>query len=193
MSPANGDHISRQAREALRQHAEMFEALGMRSIRELENSLLLEDEDLSVLLEYGMQRRLLSRIYTLRLNMEVASDTPSAASPYRLTLKTSGLARASHTLIATGPAAKEARMAADLVMTSGVLDELAKKVDLEKLSISWSPETETWRVVLEPYPGGHIHVLLPTIRYTVRLKEPEVIAIRAFLISLSGVLKRSDL
>jgi hypothetical protein len=76
------------------------------------------------------------------------------------------------------------------VTASGLVDELAGKVDLESLSIAWVPEAGAWRVALEPYPGSYIHVLLPPIRYTVRLKEPEAVAIRTFLADLSGVLRR---
>ena len=187
-----GDRISRQAHRALRQHAALFEALGMKAARELEGSILLEDDDLSFVLEYGLRRRLLSRIYSLRASMGVASPTRGAPEPYRLTLKTGGLVNASYGMAAAGPGVGEGRRVADRVMASGILDELARKVDLEKLSIAWSPEARAWRVVLEPYPGDYIHVLLPPIRYTVQLKEPEAIAIRAFLADLPGVLKQDE-
>ncbi len=190
-SPPAGDRVARQAQAALRQHAQMFEALGMKATRELENRVFLEDDELSMILEYGLRRRLLSRIYNLRASTEVASPTSSTGSPYRPTLKTSGLVNASFGLTATGPAGGEGRAVADRVASSGVLDELAGKVDLENLSIAWVPEAKAWRVVLEPYPGSYIHVLLPPIRYTVRLKEPEVSAIRAFLVALSDILKQS--
>ena len=191
-APRAGDRASRQAHRALRQHAVLFEALGMRATRELENSILLEDDDLSFSLEYGLRWRLLSRIYNLRASMEVASPGPHAEAPYRLSLKTRGLVGASRNLAAAGPAAKEGQRVADRVTASGLVDELAGKVDLESLSIAWVPEAGAWRVALEPYPGSYIHVLLPPIRYTVRLKEPEVVAIRAFLLDLSGVLRRDE-
>lgn len=190
-SPA-GDRASRQAHRALRQHAALFETLGMRTTRELTNSILLEDESLSFVLEYGLHRRLLSRIYNLHAKAEVGCLPPGSASSYRLTLKTGGLVNASYGLAAAGPGAGEGRRIADRVMASGVLDELARKVDLEKLSIAWSPEAGAWQVSVQPYPGSYIYVLLPPIRYTVRLKEPEVGAIRAFLIELSKVLKQGE-
>lgn len=168
----------------------MFRALGMEVARELESGLLLEDDDLSFVLEQILQRRLLSRIYNLRVRMEVASPASRAGSPYRLTLKTGGLVSASHGLTATGPAALEGRVVAERVTSSGVLDELAQRVDLENLSIAWSPETGAWHVALDPYPGSYIHVLLPPIKYTVRLKEPEVRSIRVFLLDLSQVLRQ---
>jgi hypothetical protein len=190
-SPAGG-RASRQAHRALRQHAVLFEALGMRTTRELENAFLLEDDDLTFSLEYGLRWKLLSRIYNLRASMEVASPGEHAGAPYRLTLKTRGLVGASRDLAtAAGPADKEGQRVADRVTASGLVDELAGKVDLESLSIAWVPEAGAWRVALEPYPGSYIHVLLPPIRYTVRLKEPEVVAIRTFLVDLSGVLRRS--
>ena len=192
-APRAGDRASPQeAHRALRQHAVLFEALGMRTTRELENAFLLEDDDLSFSLEYGLRWKLLSRIYNLRASMEVASPDPHAGAPYRLTLKTRGLVGTSRDLAAAGPAAKEGQRVADRVTASGVVDELAGKVDLESLSIAWVPEAGAWRVALEPYPGSYIHVLLPPIRYTVRLKEPEVVAMRAFLADLPGVLKQDE-
>ena len=188
----SGDRVSRQAHRALRQHAALFEALGMRAARELEDSILLEDDELSFSLEYGLRRRLLSRIYSLRASMGVASPVRGVPEPYRLTLKTGGLVNASFGLTSAGPAAEEGRRVAERVASSGVLDELAGKVDLEKLSIAWSPEAAAWQVSLQPYPGDYIHVLLPPIRYTVRLKEPEAKAIRAFLADLPGVLKQDE-
>ena len=164
----------------------------MRTTRELNNSILLEDDDLSFALEYGLRQRILSRIYNLRAKAEVAASAPDPAFPYRLTLKTGGLTSASHGLTAAGPGAEEGRRVADRVMASGVLEDLAGKVDLEKLSIDWSPEDGVWRVAVEPYPGSYIHVVLPPIRYTVRMKQPEVEAIRAFLIELSKVLQRGE-
>lgn len=187
-APRAGDRASRQAHRALRQHAVLFEALSMRATRELENSILLEDNDLSFVLEYRLRWRLLSRIYNLRASMEVASPGPHAGAPYRLTLKTRGLVGASRDLAAAGPADKEGQRVADRVTASGLVDELAGKVDLKSLSIAWVPEAGAWRVALEPYPGDYIHVLLPPIRYTVRLKELEVVAIRAFLADLPSVL-----
>lgn len=189
-SPA-GDRASRRAHAALRQHAALFEALGMKTAHESDSSILLEDRDLSFLLEYRLRRRILSRIYGLQANVEVPTPTPGRASPYRLVLKTGGLVSASYGLAATGPGADEGRTVADRVVASGVLDELARNVDLERLSIAWSPEDRAWQVSVEPYPGDYIHVLLPPIRYTVRLKEPEAAAIRRFLIDVSRVLKQS--
>ncbi len=191
-APRAGDRTSRQAHRALRQHAALFEALGMRTTRELENSILLEDDDLSFVLEYGLRWRLLSRIYNLRASMEVASPGPHAEASYHLTLKTRGLVGASRDLAVAGPADKEGQRAADRVTASGLVDELAGKVDLENLSIAWVPEAGAWRVALEPYAGSYIHVLLPPIRYTVRLKKPEVVAMRAFLADLPGVLRRDE-
>lgn len=191
MSPADTTPLSREAHQALLQHAAMFETLGMSPAHESENSILLKDNDLSFSLEYAVQRRLLSRIYTLRLAMEITPASCGGAARYRLSLKAGGLARASHTLGATGPAADEGRILADTILASGSLDELAGVVDLEKLFIIWDPGVASWRVVLEPYPGSHIHVLLPAIRYTVRLQEAEVEAMRDFLTSLSGILRRS--
>ena len=98
--PPAGDRVSRQAHRVLRQHAVLFEALGMRTTRELENSILLEDDDLSFVLEYGLRWRLLSRIYNLRASLEVASPGPRAVAPYRLTLQTRGLVGASRDLAA---------------------------------------------------------------------------------------------
>ena len=122
-------------------------------------------------------------------------DEPQSSvspEPYRLTLKASGLVNASYGLTAAGPGAEEGQRVADRVTASGVLEKLAGKVDLEKLSIAWSPEAGAWQVSLQPYPGDYIHVLLPPIRYTVRLKEPEAVAIRAFLADLPGVLKQNE-
>lgn len=189
---SSGDRVSRQAHRALRQHAALFEALGMRIARELENSILLEDDDLTFFLEYGLRRRLLSRIYNLRARAEVTSPARGAPEPYRLTLKASGLTSASYRLTAAGPGTVEGRRVADRVTASGVLGELAGRVDLEKLSIAWSPEAGAWQVSVRPYPGSYMHVLLPPIRYTVRLKEPEAEAIRAFLADLPGVLRQEE-
>ncbi len=46
---------------------------------------------------------------------------------------------ASRDLAAAGPAAKEGQRVADRVTASGLVDDLAGKVDLESLSIVWVP------------------------------------------------------
>ena len=183
---------SRQAHRKMLQHAAMFEELGMKTTGERETKVLLEDDDVALLLEYGLRRRLLSHIYNLRVNLEVASPTSSVERPYRLTLKTGGLVSTSYALAATGPAAREGQKMADRAMSAGILDDLVESVDLENLVIDWLPEAGIWLVGLEPYPGSYVHAMLPPIRYLVRLKEPEVIAVRIFLVNLSDVLRRGE-
>lgn len=188
--PGAGNRASRLAYRALRQHAEVFESSGMRNLRESEDSVLLEGDGLSLVLEHRLQRRPLSRIYNLRVSTEVRLPVPCSDSSYRLTLKTGGFVNAVYGLSAAGPKACAGQRVARRVTESGLLDEVAKKVDLEDLSISWTPEECAWRVALDPYPGSHIQMLLPPVRYTVGLKEPEAVAIRDFLGELSDVLVR---
>lgn len=187
--PSAGSRSSRLACQALRQNADLFEAAGMRRAEDSETSILLKDHDLSLLLEHRLQRRLFSRIYNLRANLEVGSSGSYSNSSYRLTLKASGLVNASYSLTPTGSGTQEGHRVAQRVMEAGLLAGLTSKVDLENLCISWTPEARVWWVTLDPYPGSHIQMLIPPIRYTVKLQEQEVKAIQAFLMDLSNVLR----
>jgi hypothetical protein len=49
-----------------------------------------------------------------------------------------------------------------------------------------------WEAALEPYSGSQIRTMFPPMVYTVRLLEPEVIAVHRFLLRVSDVLTGSS-
>lgn len=183
------NRMSGRVYRALRHHATKFEALGMEVANDSGQAILLTDGSLTFNLDYRLQRKILARIYHLRTKMRVTSPASSKALQYRLDLQILGLMGTSRNLIATGPGAKEGQETASLLLGSGVVDALAESVDLENLSVEWTPEAGAWEIILEPYPGSHLRTIFPPMTYTVWLQEPEARAIHAFLVRVSDILR----
>lgn len=173
--------LSGRAYQALRQHAGMYRALGMRVAGEDTAEIILADNRLTLRLGYRVHRKLLARIYHLQARMAIVASTTDPTPGYRLDLRARELAVA-------GPGADKGRDAADRLGISELVRELEERVDLESFSLAWSPDSGSYLVTLEPYPGSHISMLLPPMAYTVKLKEPEVEAIYCFLYTLAGLL-----
>jgi hypothetical protein len=188
-SSSPGNRMSGQVYQALRHHAKMFEALGIKVMNDSGEAILLADGSLTFSLEYRLQRKILARIYHLRTKMKVTSPTSSPALRYRLDLQILGLMGRSRNLRATGPGAKEGQKAASRLLSSGIVCALAESVDLENLSIEWASEAGAWEITLEPYPGSHLRTIFPPMTYTVWLQEPEARAIRTFLVRVSDILR----
>lgn len=189
-SSSPGDGVSQRAYRALHDHAEMFTALGMSAVDRHGDGLTLADDRLLIDLGYRLRRKLLSRIYHLQIKMDITSFIRRQMSPYQLNLKVHGVARISRYLDATGAGAEEGAKIGGRLLAAGVVEELAKGVDLENLSISWQPEMSNWEVTVEPYPGSYVYTVFPPMTYSVKLKDSEAKAIRNFLVVLSDMMER---
>lgn len=166
----------------------MFEALGMQAIDGNKGETIVKDGQTLFNLGYRLQWKLLARIYHLRVTMEVVSNVREQPGPYRLDLRTRGVANVVRDFEVSGAETRAGFEMSDRLISSGVVEELASAMDLENLSITWSPETKIWKVALEPYPGSYVYTVFPPMAYAVRLKKSEVMAIRTFMVRLIDIL-----
>jgi hypothetical protein len=184
--------FTRRAYLALQQHAQMFEGLGMRVQDEVDGEILLSvdpDRCFTLHLGYRISRKLLAKIHHLRMTARFAPTAANPAPRYRLDLKARSLVSAPRELVVSGPGITEGRKIADFLAAAGVVSELEDRMDVESLSVNWSPGTGSYTVTLEPYPGSHVLMLLPPMAYTIRLKDTEVSAIYRFFRGLSELLR----
>lgn len=182
---------TQRARHGLRQQAKMFENLGIKLVHEEPDMVVLVKDHLSFRLEYEVDRKILARIYHLHVNTEIPSYNQQHKSHYRLDLKTRGVVNVSHEMAATGSGAREGQRIADVLSASGLVEGLVEKLDVEVLSIMWTPEKNAWEVSLGTYPGSHAQMFFPPLAYTIRLKEAEVQIVYEFLDALSKVLRET--
>lgn len=190
-APPDRRSVSLQAYKALQAHAAMFEASGADLLEDDGRTISLSDGSFGMSLDYRSQRKLLARIDHLRIKAEFVTSGPKAAAPFELRLQRGGLFGGEYGFALTGRDSAQAEKVGRYLLRSGVVQELASKVDLEDLSISRYPERGAWALVLEPYPGCHVSTVFPPARYTVRLKDREIEAVREFLARASKVLGES--
>lgn len=190
-APLDRRSVSPQAYKALQTHAAMFKASGADLLEDDGRTISLSDRSFGMSLDYRSQRKLLARIDHLRIKAEFVASGPKAAASFKLRLQRAGPLGGEYEFTLTGRDSAQAEKVGRDLLRSGIVQELASKVDLEDLSISRCPKRGVWELVLEPYPGCHVSTVFPPARYTVRLKNREIEAVREFLARASKVLGES--
>jgi hypothetical protein len=183
---------SRQAYRALQLHAEMFGTLGMKVASEDAGGIVLAEDaedGLTLRLGYRVDRKVLAKVYHLRATMEFVPAAANLTPHYRLDLKACVLIGVSRELVAVGSGAAEGRKVTNLLTATGAVDKLEERVDLEGLSVTWSPDEGSYEVVVQPYPGSHVSMVLPPMAHTVKLRASEVSAIYCFFRALYETLR----
>ncbi|MBU2602366.1 MAG: hypothetical protein KKA32_09395 [Actinobacteria bacterium] len=193
--------MSRRAHRALEQHAAMFEVQGFRRIDGPAGTLVLlaapaTDPPIRLELSYRVRRRLLARVYHLRVRLvrvglpaviwaDDATSGLSAArsgevAPFVVEHKVTGVVATSSQLEVKGPGAAFGERLAAGLRRSGALERLRAALDLEEFRIEWAPASGEIRVTVGPYPGSYLYMIIPPVHYTVRLKPAEVEALIVF-------------
>ena len=187
------DRAFAKALQAISRHGKMFEAAEAELLHENGGSngeqIAFRGAGVNFQLRYRTRRKLLARIYHLQLFCEVPSAVPREVPEYRIELQRRGLVNPSFCLVATGRDTEESGNLVAALTGSGLIEDLANEVDLDRFSITWSPQKGGWEVIVEPYPGSHLFKVFPPISYTVWLKQEEVQAILDFLTSIDEFLK----
>lgn len=179
----------------------MFEAHGLRRVEGTAGAIVLTAEaggSAAALvggrleLSYHVKRRLLARVYHLRVCL-VRDSLPNAASeiePFTIEHRVTGFVATSSELEVRGSGEDHGGLMAAGLRDGGAFDRLRTAVDLEEFRVEWTPTRSPsgsavrvrgrLSVTVGPYPGSYIYMILPPVHYAVRLKPEEVAAMVRF-------------
>ncbi len=189
ISSIPGDNISRKAFGALRGHAGLFMECGMLDQQEHSGVISLQNHKTSLDLLFHVRRKLLSRVYHLRIvSRMVPKNGHGSDDHYRLGLKVSGIRRFKHRFSIHGKGHVAGKALADQLILSGLIQQLTENVTIEHLSISWNPESCQWLVSVGPYPGSYVYLIFPPMKQNVKLRKTEANALYDFIEGLGDFL-----
>ncbi len=127
ISSIPGDNISRKAFGALRGHAGLFMECGMLDQQEHSGVISLQNHKTSLDLLFHVRRKLLSRVYHLRIvSRMVPKNGHGSDDHYRLGLKVSGIRRFKHRFSIHGKGHVAGKALADQLILSGLIQQLTE-------------------------------------------------------------------
>jgi hypothetical protein len=185
---------SQRAENTLSGHADLFKRMGMRECGSSYGGRILRDEHVRLELKWHRESRLFVKVFHLAVEMQIKPARDSAPTrSYGITLKPEGLIRVKQTLKVDGPGAEAGKQVADLLRTTGLLDDLRARLDLEAFALRWSGDSRCWTVHVTPYPGAYLFFLVPPLGYTVKLRQEEAKELYAFADLLARALGGTSL